>query len=95
MVLAGSLPTYICEPTNAWAGTQGYEARKIYRSTDTITHYSSAATMFQTIANDLALSPGIGGRVELKNGLYIINTDPGSTFMIDWSSDAYGGSRYK
>jgi hypothetical protein len=91
-VYAKRLPTYICEPTNEWAGTSGYEARKIYRNTETVTHYSSAATMFQAIGNDLGLSPGIGGAVHLKNGLYIIDSNLGTSYIIDWSSSAYGAA---
>jgi len=94
MAGAKRLATYTCEPTLEWAGTSGYEARKTYRDTETVTHYSSAATMFQTIFDDLGLSPGIGGRVELKNGLYVIDTDLGGSDIIDLSTDTadYGAS---
>ena len=86
--------TYVCEPTNEWAGTSGYEARKKYRDTDSVTHYTSAATMFQTIFDDLGLTPGIGGLVYLKNGLYVMDTDVGGSNIVDISTDAsdYGAN---
>ena len=92
MPQARNLPTWICEPTNEWAGTSGYEARKIYRDTEVVTHYSDAAVMFQAIGDDLGLSPAIGGRIELKNGLYLINSNVGGTYIVDMSSNAYGAA---
>jgi len=88
MAAGKDLATYTIEPTNEWAGTSGYEARKKYRDTDSVTHYSSASTMFQTIFDDLGLSPGIGGLVYLKNGLYSLDTNVnGGNDVIDLSTD--------
>jgi len=91
MSMARQLPTYILEPTNQWAGTSGYEARKIYRDAETITHYSSAATMFQAIGDDLGTAPSTGGRIECKNGLYVIDTDIGAgNYHVKFSNNTDG-----
>jgi Right handed beta helix region len=90
MPQANDLATWIVEPTNKDAGTSGYEARKRYSDTETITHYSSAATMFQDIADDLGTAPRIGGLVYVKNGIYVIDTTEGAEAIIQWSNATDG-----
>jgi hypothetical protein len=64
---AKSLYAYIVEPDS----TSGYNCRMIRQGTETLTNYSNATTMFQDISDFLSTIGG--GRVGIRNGLYLID----------------------
>src|SRR6185503_19880201 len=97
-VLASNLATWIVEPTNATSGADGYEARKLYRTTDTTTHYAStgAKQLFQDIAIDLESTNG--GLVYIRNVVYVIDgSATGHVWgMIDFpNDDTHTGDDFK
>jgi hypothetical protein len=96
-ILANQLPTWIVEPTNSATGADGYEARKIRRTTDTTTHYGSTAAkqLFQDIATDMMSTKG--GKVVIKNGTYIINGAASGNIwgFIDFPPDDTDGLDYQ
>src|SRR6185503_5419004 len=96
-VLASNPATWIVEPTNAASGADGYEARKLLRTTDTTTHYGTndANDMFQDIATDMMTTNG--GLVYIRNGVYKINgAGTGNIWgWVDWPPDDTDGLTYQ
>jgi hypothetical protein len=96
-VLASNPATWIVEPTNANSGADGYEARKLFRTTDTTTHYASTAAkqLFQDIATDMMTTKG--GLVVLRNGIYGINGPASGNIWgwVDWPPDDTDGLDYQ
>src|SRR6476659_8228106 len=96
-VLASNLATWIVEPTNALSGADGYEARKLLRTTDTTTHYANtnAKQLFQDIATDMTTTNG--GLVYIRNGVYGINGGATGHIwgLVDWPPNDDGiGSNF-
>jgi len=96
-VLASNLATWIVEPTNSATGADGYEARKLLRTTDTTTHYGSTAAkqLFQDIATDMMTTNG--GRVFIRNGTYGIGGAASGNIWgwVDWPPDDTDGLDYQ
>jgi hypothetical protein len=94
MVEAKNLGTFTIEPVGADIyNPDSFMVRKRYQDTESTTTYTSSQgqTMFQDISDEFGSgSTDIGCRIELKNGLYEIDTGVAAYASVEWSTVAEG-----